>query len=203
MNCGDIQEELIEAGRGRELSSDVRKLVFAHAAQCKACGATLERERKLTRALNDVAMASAQAPHAIQAEIRRQVCAPGKRRRHTIATWAAWGAVAAGLIVGGWTVERSGFMKPAAVPAARQAVQIAPERPSAADSMADDEGFIPLPYVDAVSENEPADIVRVAMPRESLLAMGVPVNPDAFGEQIQADILVGLDGTARAIRIAE
>ena len=41
---------------------------------------------------------------------------------------------------------------------------------------------------------------RVELPRSSLASFGLPVNLERAGERIKADVVVGNDGMARAIR---
>jgi hypothetical protein len=42
--------------------------------------------------------------------------------------------------------------------------------------------------------------VRVELPRSALSSFGIPVNADHAGGRVKADVLLGEDGTARAIR---
>ncbi|MCA1614700.1 MAG: hypothetical protein LC795_11275 [Acidobacteria bacterium] len=60
--------------------------------------------------------------------------------------------------------------------------------------------FIPLmqgvPYPPA----EEAHLVRVELPRSALASFGLPVGADSAGGRVKADVLLGEDGIARAIR---
>ena len=60
--------------------------------------------------------------------------------------------------------------------------------------------FIPLmqgvPYPPA----EEAHLVRVELPRAALASFGLPVGADSAGGRVKADVLLGEDGIARAIR---
>lgn len=61
--------------------------------------------------------------------------------------------------------------------------------------------FLPLTYVaQADKEEQSGLIVRVNLPRESLFALGLPVSAERAGELVKADVIVGDDGLARAIR---
>jgi hypothetical protein len=77
----------------------------------------------------------------------------------------------------------------------------APARPSA-DARAQEVAteFIPLmqgvPYPPA----EDAHLVRVELPRSALASFGLPVGADSAGGRVKADVLLGEDGIARAIR---
>lgn len=62
--------------------------------------------------------------------------------------------------------------------------------------------FMPLTYSGSSSE-EGGQIVRVEMPRAALLALGLPVNAEITGEKLKADVLLGGDGVALAIRFVQ
>jgi hypothetical protein len=46
-------------------------------------------------------------------------------------------------------------------------------------------------------------VVRVELPRSALMSFGLPMNMQRADERIKADILLGNDGLARAIRFVE
>jgi hypothetical protein len=43
-------------------------------------------------------------------------------------------------------------------------------------------------------------VVRVELPRSALVSFGLPMNMERADERIKADVLLGNDGLARAIR---
>jgi len=45
--------------------------------------------------------------------------------------------------------------------------------------------------------------VRVELPRSALANFGLPVNMDRYNEKVKADVLVGVDGLAHAIRFIQ
>ncbi|MEN3332314.1 MAG: hypothetical protein V7641_1679 [Blastocatellia bacterium] len=61
--------------------------------------------------------------------------------------------------------------------------------------------FIPLTAIADATAMHSGTIVRVEMPRASLIAMGLPLNAERARETVKADIVVGDDGLARAIRL--
>ena len=63
------------------------------------------------------------------------------------------------------------------------------------------EDFVALPGVVGLPAFESGRIVRVDLPVLSLPAYGVELVPDAAHTEVQADVLVGQDGQARAIRL--
>lgn len=60
--------------------------------------------------------------------------------------------------------------------------------------------FIPLNYEAAMMPPERGRVVRVELPRSALAAFGLPVNIDRANERVKADVVLGEDGLARAIR---
>lgn len=60
--------------------------------------------------------------------------------------------------------------------------------------------FMPVSYGDNLNEIDNGRIVRVEMPRSALAQFGIPVNMERANERIKADVLIGEDGMARAIR---
>jgi hypothetical protein len=92
-------------------------------------------------------------------------------------------------------------------PARKPAVTVAQSAASAAD---DDSiaGFYPLPEAEALPPVENAMVVRVELPVSSLQLMGVPmawvpVDEERADASVQADLLLGQDGLARGVRLAQ
>ncbi len=61
--------------------------------------------------------------------------------------------------------------------------------------------FVALPGAVGLPTFESGRIVRIDLPVSSLPAYGVELVPDAARSEVQADVLVGQDGQARAIRL--
>ncbi|MGH9848427.1 MAG: hypothetical protein ACREBD_01085 [Blastocatellia bacterium] len=61
--------------------------------------------------------------------------------------------------------------------------------------------FFPLTLVAQTEVEGAQQIVRVEVPRSTLLMWGLPVNAERAGEMVQADVVIGEYGVARAIRI--
>jgi hypothetical protein len=59
--------------------------------------------------------------------------------------------------------------------------------------------FLPLTY-GGLSQVDDGQIVRIEVPRSALQSFGLPVNIERAGERVKADVLLGHDGVARAIR---
>jgi hypothetical protein len=60
--------------------------------------------------------------------------------------------------------------------------------------------FIPLVQAGTYTQAEEGHLVRVELPRSALASFGLPVNAEAPGGSVKADVLMGQDGIARAIR---
>jgi len=63
--------------------------------------------------------------------------------------------------------------------------------------------FYPLPYGSGLSLDEGWGLVRVQVPRASLVSLGVPVNGGSPNDMLTADVVVGQDGMARGIRFVQ
>lgn len=63
--------------------------------------------------------------------------------------------------------------------------------------------FMPIGYVNSASLQDSGSVVRVELPRSTIVSMGFAVNMDRYGERVKADVLMGADGLARAIRFVQ
>jgi hypothetical protein len=60
--------------------------------------------------------------------------------------------------------------------------------------------FIPLSYGAGLGGTDGGHVVRVELPRTAMAQFGLPVNAERSAEPVKADVLLGEDGLARAIR---
>jgi hypothetical protein len=64
--------------------------------------------------------------------------------------------------------------------------------------------FFPLTFAaEATTSSEGGHLVRVTIPRSALVAMGLPMNVYRSAEHVRADVVIGDDGLARAIRFIQ
>jgi hypothetical protein len=63
--------------------------------------------------------------------------------------------------------------------------------------------FMPIGDLNPASLQEGGQIVRVKLRRSALARFGFPVNMDRYNENVKADVLVGIDGLAHAIRFVQ
>jgi hypothetical protein len=100
-------------------------------------------------------------------------------------------------------VER--VVKPTQIASKIKATKAAPNKP--ARQMADDTNaeiateFLPLTYT-ANWDDQRGQIVRMEMPRSVLATMGVPTT-NVTGDRVKADVMLGDDGVALAIRFIQ
>jgi len=63
--------------------------------------------------------------------------------------------------------------------------------------------FMPLGYLNPASLQDGGQIVRIELPRSKLASFGLPVNMERYNEKVKADVLMGVDGLAHAIRFVQ
>jgi hypothetical protein len=145
-----------------------------------------------------------------------------RRVRHTRRRdrWiAAVAAVAMAAGIGVWSRRHflpahhnSAAVEPARPARPRQAAEVKRTAPPRARSRlkatlaqaafsAQDSGFILLPYGEDAPSLSGAEIVRVAVTPAALASMGVPVPDPSTETYLEAEVVVGNDGVARAIRL--
>lgn len=83
---------------------------------------------------------------------------------------------------------------------ARRGARRSPDRMTGREITTD---FMPIAYGAEYIPIESGQIIRVRMPRSALISYGLPASPDRLDEKVKADILVGNDGLAHAIRFVQ
>lgn len=177
-----------------------------HLAECPKCAARMARGRELAKGLRAVAedLDRLQAPTRVEARLltafRAQagIAEPALTRRRWIPvlTWAA--AFAAMLAVGVLVVRER--QPEARRPAPARVIEVA--EVLAGDDASDD-GFVALPGADQLPPADDLSVVHVELPRSAMMRVGIEVSPERAAERIQADVKVGSDGLARAVRFVE
>jgi hypothetical protein len=137
---------------------------------------------ELKQRLRELAETSPQAASVETEQRLLQIFRAGQRRKRA---WKYLAAMAASLVIGG----------------ASYALWQGHERKTAAaeSSYVSPPGFLALPYAQSDVPLEHAVVVRVTIPRSEASALGVPFDP-AGRKRISADLLIGQDGMARAVR---
>ncbi|HEV7681223.1 MAG TPA: hypothetical protein VGO68_03805 [Pyrinomonadaceae bacterium] len=63
--------------------------------------------------------------------------------------------------------------------------------------------FVPLTYLATATAIDTGTIVRVQLSRSALVRLGLPINIESSNETVRAEVVMGDDGVARAIRLIE
>jgi hypothetical protein len=146
-----------------------------------------------------------EAPARVEARLlhafRDQARSAGERPRAWFAafTWAM--AAAAVLVLAISLLRVHGPQTATPKPVAGNAAILAAldEMPEGA-AEASESGFVPLPNVEQLAPNETGDVVRVEVPRSAMIAVGFEVSPERAAEPVEAEVMFGPDGVARAVR---
>jgi predicted anti-sigma-YlaC factor YlaD len=73
--------------------------------------------------------------------------------------------------------------------------------PPGVGSVVTDEAFVPIPYVQPLDPYESATVMRMDVPVAALIAVGYKVDASDPTSVVKADVLVGEDGRAHAVRV--
>jgi len=194
MTCRQLKFDVIDVARGVALDPAREADLEHHLRSCESCAALLERQRAMSVALRRLADAQrVPAPNrdrlnALLASFDRP------RGRSPQATIAVGLSLAASVLI---VVSLSvGVERRASAPRPSQAVA-ATHAPSASAETA----FVVLPGADALPRLESGRVIRIEIPESALSSVGLW--PPAHGGAVQADVLVGQDGLARAVRLVQ
>jgi hypothetical protein len=120
---------------------------------------------------------------AVPRDQRRQLIMPGSRR-HTN------GYLATGSKAPGRRDSSKASQANAVAADSRGSSEIATE-------------FFPVGYESTLNLQDGGQLMRVELPRLALARFGLPVNVNRANQKVKADVLVGVDGRARAIRFVQ
>ena len=106
-----------------------------------------------------------------------------------------------GILVGGEVAQKSPSKKRARATKAARASKGEARGGSAEVAQTNGNDYLPLTYLADATAMESGTVVRVELSRSALISLGVPVEPTRTDETLQADVVLGDDGVARAIRL--
>ena len=66
-----------------------------------------------------------------------------------------------------------------------------------------EEGFLLLPGAAQLAPADDMNVLHVELPRSAMMQVGFEVNPERADETVRADVMVGSDGLARAVRFVD
>jgi hypothetical protein len=216
MNCRQFRNLLAEFEEPGFESARASAETMEHLGRCASCASLLKRDQALRAGLRQLAVRQGQweAPARLETTLLREFRAqsdtsqqsPHVHPRRLAPNFAPLpvGILSAGALAAAlaafllWSHPPTSRAVPSSDLVAASDVD---------DSTALESGFIPLPYFgDAGLLSGPAadaDVVRVEMPRSTLVALGVPVADDGGAEAVQAELLLGAGGMPQAVRILE
>ncbi len=200
MNCQEFWDRM------PEVSDELPHEASEHLGDCPGCAAAWQRRGTLAAGLRRLAVdwRRVEAPARVEAELVSAFRAQrsGRDLPVPLPVRSAWmplvsGLAAALLVTAGLLILRDRPVAPVrhAPPAAVAMAEAAMD-----DDTPDSDGFIPLPNAQRISPDEAVNVVRVEVPRSAMLAVGLPVSADQSLELVEADIKMGTDGLARAVR---
>jgi anti-sigma factor RsiW len=191
MTCRQRKFDVIDVARGVALDPAREADLEHHLRSCESCAALFERQRAISVALRRLADAQ-----KVPAPNRRRLNAlldsfdrPRGRSRHS--------RIAVGLSLAASVL----IVVSLSVGVQRQPMQRAPQAVAAtlAPSMSAESAFVVLPGATALPRLESGRVIRIEIPESELSSVGLwaPAHTGA----VQADVLVGQDGLARAVRL--
>jgi hypothetical protein len=205
MNCQDFWDTMPELQGGPRVEAP------PHARECQACAALLDEQRRLEAGLRSVAAGCSrvEAPARVEARLlaafraEAGLAAPRSRRWWSpLAAWAATAAVVAAAAVLLFVHERQPVPQPLTA-TELAALDWADGWQEEGDAETASGEFIPLPNAARPAPSEDVNLVRVEVPRSTMIALGYPVAADQGEELVQADVVLGSDGLARAVRFLD
>ena len=191
MNCQEFWNNLPEA-EGTALAD------HEHVVQCPACAARMRGQAAIKHGLRALAgqMSRTEAPPRVEARLRAAFRAHNGMEAAPARHWRpafAWAAALAALLVVALVLVRG--RAPQAPPPVSHAVELADN--------GIENGFIPLPNAAQIDPAEEVNVVRVEVPRSAMIALGYDVKPEEASQSVEADVMLGTDGLARAVRFLD
>ena len=207
MICEAFDVLAADLAREAELGTALRARGLSHARECFRCAARLDDERAVSAALRALAerTAGAEAPASVEWSLRRALREPqarvegGSGRRAGLFHAASLALLASAAILAVVAVVPRGTP-----PRAEQGALASPvaESASAIAARGEEAEFVSLSYGEDLRELDSLQVVRVEMPRTALAAFGWPAGDPQAGP-VTAEVIVGHDGVARAIRLVD
>jgi hypothetical protein len=191
MDCRHFRFAILDIARNEtQIPDEVRN----HFENCPACKREFQRQTKLTSSLKNLRehTADLQPPAELQQTLLTKFHRLQNKKSKINILWI--GRIAAAFVCISlvsalvWRLKQQSPTTPTAEKPAIQSREIT-------------SGFIPLMHGELAGNG--VQIVRVRLPRSSLLDLGFPVNMDRPDEMIEADVVLGEEGLPHAIRLIQ
>jgi hypothetical protein len=206
MNCQEFLNVVREF-----LPDGIPEEAAAHMAECRRCALLLERQRAVVaglRMLGAELRSGGGASARVEARLLKAFGRTGSSARRQAQHWwapvALWASAAAATVLMAVTLLQTHRPAgtenvPGAPPVHRtvRSVQLAGVFDQEPWESAE---FIALPNAPAIDTTEGMDVVRLELPRSAMAAVGYVVSPERASETVEADVVLGADGLARAVR---
>lgn len=108
-----------------------------------------------------------------------------------------------GILVGGEVAQKNPLKQRTRATKTARTLKRGTRGASAAVAQTNGNGYFPLTYLADATAMESGTVVRVELSRSALISLGVPVEPTRTDETLKADVVLGDDGVARAIRLVQ
>jgi hypothetical protein len=214
MSCEDFENDVVDLARGEELGDAERAAALGHAEECLRCAARLDDERAVTSGLRAFAArtAGAEAPPRVEAALLRALRDPesvddgrpatttSPSRAVELLLLAAAAAILAAIVV---VPPRVGSFPEPGAPTAVSPRTVAAGEAAEVAAAGENADFVALSYGDDLRELDSMQVVSVELPRTALAALGWPGADSGQTESVKAEVIVGHDGVARAIRFVD
>lgn len=204
MTCEEFWNRMPELGSAGEAAGQ-------HLTECSVCSARLAAQLRLAGALRALSseLEPVGAPSHLEGrlvEAFRAAYPPKKMRRAWWEApglpWAAAATAAALLVFALWFSPKQRVQPPVTHRVAPAPVPGRVELATLTTEESED-GFIPLPNVPQSDPNDEVNVVRMELPGSAMLAMGLEVSPEEVSGTVEAEVMLGSDGLARAVRFME
>jgi hypothetical protein len=223
ISCAQFEESVHDLVRLDLLDPDMRDAAFAHARICAGCAARLDEAQTLaetTFVLREENCAE-ETPLYLEAGLIKEFREQHRRSRsqRQLVNISVLVAAAACFALAGW-FSYARWLRPGAP--ASPVTNVAHTTPSTLKSETANAGiaslaspqtaavdndqlanFVPVPFADESTPDDPGVIVRVQVTRAALAKLGYQVEKGKGKELVNADFLVGEDGWPRAVRLEQ
>jgi hypothetical protein len=221
MSCDEFREKVMDMARGRDDAA-----VLDHVRECEECQRALLNQRTLSAGLRSISTNETAAPSpALEAQLLARFDVV-RGPRFKIPRWTIPALAGAAALVAAWIFlaprqplegPLTGSPKaPSPMVAVHPPLQVSSPAPKAARRRAriikatratpapeTEAPFIPIPYATPLDPSERVEIVRVNLSATGLASLGLRVWGAQPDMRVNAELILGENGLARAVRLVQ